>query len=148
MAFVIHVNTVISDGRGKVLLVREKKAEVFDKFNFPGGHLEQGEALAEGARREVKEEVGIDVKLLGLIGVYTGYGNSHYLNFVFAGEMESGGASTVANKDQINSCGWFELDKIGYLEEWQILNPNKFRKIIEDYRLGRLVDLSFIGEDL
>lgn len=55
-AFVIDPHTK------KILLVKHKK---FKKWVQPGGHIEHGEVPEEAAIREVYEETGIKVKLLG-----------------------------------------------------------------------------------
>lgn len=55
-AFVIDPNTK------KILLVKHKK---FKKWVQPGGHMEHGEVPEETAVREVYEETGIKIKLLG-----------------------------------------------------------------------------------
>ena len=34
-----------------------------NNYGFPKGHLEQGETVSEAAKREIKEETGIDIKL-------------------------------------------------------------------------------------
>lgn len=38
------------------------------KYNFPGGNLRKCEDPEQGAKREVKEEIGIDIKELRLLG--------------------------------------------------------------------------------
>ncbi len=45
----------------KVLIVYEKNRNF---WGFPKGHIEEGETEQQTALREVKEEVGIDVKIL------------------------------------------------------------------------------------
>lgn len=49
--------------RVKALMINSKKeillAEAFTTIQFPGGHLEEGESLNEGLKREVLEETGI-----------------------------------------------------------------------------------------
>lgn len=52
------------DGAGRVLLVKHGyKSYWYGKWILPGGMLEEGEALAEGARREVLEETGLEVSI-------------------------------------------------------------------------------------
>ena len=46
----------------ELLMVYNKK---LDKWLQPGGHIEQGESPIETAIREVKEETGIDIELIG-----------------------------------------------------------------------------------
>ena len=47
----------------RVLLVRRGKAPRSGQWSLPGGAQQLGETVAEAARREVKEEVGLDVAL-------------------------------------------------------------------------------------
>jgi len=53
------VGALVVEPSGKVLLVRSFKWS--NKFCVPGGHIEIGERAEEAVRREVKEEVGLDV---------------------------------------------------------------------------------------
>lgn len=52
------------DGRGNVLLAMKKRGFAAGKLNGPGGKLETGETPEQACRREVREEVGIE--LVGL----------------------------------------------------------------------------------
>ena len=40
-------------------------------WNLPGGGLEYGETVDEGLRREVREEIGCEVEIARLVGVYS-----------------------------------------------------------------------------
>lgn len=55
--------------RGKVLLARNKGWPA-KFFGLITGFLEAGETPEDGVKREVKEELGLDVELVSLIGVY------------------------------------------------------------------------------
>lgn len=55
---------VIIEGN-KVLLNKEKKGEKITSWMFPGGEVEDFDStLEEACRREVKEEMGIDVEII------------------------------------------------------------------------------------
>lgn len=53
--------------KGRVLLASRGKPPGEDLFSLPGGLVETGETLAEAALRELREEVGVKAKLIGLI---------------------------------------------------------------------------------
>ena len=59
---------VVFDGDGRVLLTQREDYEV---WCLPGGHVEDGEALAAAATREVREETGIHVDITHLVGLYS-----------------------------------------------------------------------------
>ena len=56
---------VIRDGR--ILLAARGKPPSEGLFSLPGGMVETGETLGEAALRELREEVGVEAKLIGLI---------------------------------------------------------------------------------
>jgi 8-oxo-dGTP diphosphatase len=54
----------------RVLLVRRGSEPLKGTWSIPGGLLELGEELAEGVRRELKEETGLDVEPLEVLAVF------------------------------------------------------------------------------
>lgn len=56
---VIRVKGLLINSNGKILLAHNN-----DTYQFPGGHLEDNEQMDECIIREVKEETGIDVKVV------------------------------------------------------------------------------------
>jgi mutator protein MutT len=65
------IAAVIIEHGGRVLLQKRAMEPGAGLWTFPGGFLEIGETPADGAVREAKEEVGLDVTLGRLHGVYT-----------------------------------------------------------------------------
>lgn len=59
---------VISDGRA--LLIRRGGEPLKGEWSIPGGTLELGETLAEGVARELREETGLEVRVLELIEAF------------------------------------------------------------------------------
>jgi ADP-ribose pyrophosphatase YjhB (NUDIX family) len=59
----VGVGGVVID-RQRVLLIRRGSEPLKGEWSIPGGLLELGEELAEGVRRELKEETGLEVEPL------------------------------------------------------------------------------------
>lgn len=84
----LGANVAIFD-HGRVLLTRRQD---YDVWCLPGGHVEEGETIAESARRETMEEVGLQVRLRRLTGVYSEprwYHRGLHV-FSFIGEVSAG----------------------------------------------------------
>src|SRR3989442_14374399 len=68
----VAVGAVVLDETNRVLLVKHVEAKRggfwFCKWSCPGGKLQRGESLEEGAKREVKEEKGLEIELNGKTG--------------------------------------------------------------------------------
>ena len=67
----VTVDAVIFDGTGRLLLIRRKNPPFKGRYALPGGFMDVGETTENGCRRELKEETGIEVGPLQLIGVYS-----------------------------------------------------------------------------
>ncbi|TVY03949.1 NUDIX hydrolase [Paenibacillus cremeus] len=81
-------------------MVKENKASVKNKWNFPSGRIEYGEDLLDAARREAKEETGFDVRLTGTTGIYNFISSSNHqiILFHFLGEIIGGSLQLDASK--------------------------------------------------
>jgi NADH pyrophosphatase NudC (nudix superfamily) len=58
------------DAEPSVLLLRRAVEPGFGEWDLPAGYLDPGESFEMAARRETREESGIDVELVELCGVY------------------------------------------------------------------------------
>ena len=67
----IAVGTIIDAGAGKLVLVRRAIEPGYGKWVFPGGYVDRGELLTAAAIREAREECGLDVRLDGLVNIYS-----------------------------------------------------------------------------
>jgi len=68
--FFVGVAAVCVDG-DRVLLARHRIGD--PRWRLPGGFLQRNETVADCARREMREELGCDVEVLGFLDVTAGY---------------------------------------------------------------------------
>lgn len=86
-------------------------------WTFPGGGIDKGEASIDAARREVMEEVGIEVKNVRKIGEFVT--TAEYKRDaveVFAGE--SVGKWFRIDPKEILEAKWFELNRLPEISEY------------------------------
>ncbi|HEV7454263.1 MAG TPA: NUDIX hydrolase [Candidatus Saccharimonadales bacterium] len=109
---------------GKVLFgVRSGKLYP-GKLEIPGGILEIGESLEECAIRESKEELGVDIRVVGYLGSYPSlYDPRPILNAVFVAEI-IGGKVTPLDDMGGGEPVWLSLDNLPAKDElvwdWQV----------------------------
>jgi len=61
----VSVAGLVTNDNGEVLLIKSPRRG----WEYPGGMVEPGETFQEALVREVKEESGVDVEIIGFIGV-------------------------------------------------------------------------------
>jgi 8-oxo-dGTP diphosphatase len=67
----IAVGTIIKTRGGRIVLVRRAIEPGYGLWVFPGGYVDRGEPLTAAAVREAREECGLDVRLEGLVNIYS-----------------------------------------------------------------------------
>ena len=72
----VAVGTIIGMPDGRIVLVRRAIEPGFGLWVFPGGYVDRGEDVRLAAVREAREEAGIDVRLDGLVGIYSYAGST------------------------------------------------------------------------
>jgi ADP-ribose pyrophosphatase YjhB (NUDIX family) len=72
---ILGANAAIFDQNGKILLMKRTDNQ---KWCMPCGLNEVGESPEQAAVREAKEETGLDVRVLELVGVYTRFPDAEY----------------------------------------------------------------------
>ncbi|MFX1521109.1 MAG: NUDIX domain-containing protein [Promethearchaeota archaeon] len=67
----LTVDIVIQRKDNSIILIKRKEAPFAEHWALPGGFIEYGETAEHAATRETKEETGLDVEILKLVGVYS-----------------------------------------------------------------------------
>ncbi len=67
----VAVGTIIRDADGRILLLRRAIEPGHGLWVFPGGYVDRGEDVRLAARREAREEAGLEVRLDDLVGIFS-----------------------------------------------------------------------------
>ncbi|WXG42537.1 MAG: NUDIX hydrolase [Promethearchaeati archaeon SRVP18_Atabeyarchaeia-1] len=67
----LTVDILIQSHGGSVVLVKRRNPPFKGEWAIPGGFVEYGETVEAAAKREAKEETGLEVELIKIIGVYS-----------------------------------------------------------------------------
>ena len=101
----------------KILLGMKKRGHGEGKWNGFGGKVEQRETIEEAARRETKEEAGVEIKEMNKLGVLEfkyqdGSGNME-VHIFYVKEFRGSPAESEEMKPR-----WFDVNEIPYNQMW------------------------------
>ncbi len=99
---------VLVEARGKLVLVKRAIEPALGRWSFPSGYVDRGEAVEDAARREVKEETGLDVELTDFVGLYSGTGETVALA-VYTAKVVGG---TLSPGSEVQKADLFHPDDL------------------------------------
>ena len=132
---VIRVKALIINSKGEILLGYSHNV-----YQFPGGHLDEGESLNNCLKREIKEETGMDISLEDLEPfMLIKYYSKNYFNrgknrcnkiyyFIVNTDKEINLYETNYTKEEKEGNYELRYIKLNNLEDTLIDNCNKYIK--------------------
>ena len=102
--------------QGRVLLGRRRGSHGDGYYAAPGGHIEFGESFEETARREVREEAGLEIADLRLLSVGNYIfnredGARHYIDIDCVCEAATGDPQLM-EPEKCEGWDWYDLDDL------------------------------------
>lgn len=123
---------IVNKNRNKMVVIYHK---INNAWTYPGGHADGEEDLLSVAVKEVKEETGLDIKVLdnNIFAIWSGpvkghikngkYVSSH-LHFDVLYLMEADDfIPLVYNKDESNGIKWISFDEAQSDSIWELVRP-------------------------
>jgi 8-oxo-dGTP diphosphatase len=103
----IGVVVIVKNG-GKILFGKRLAKVGFGQWGLPGGHLECGESLVAGAKRELLEETGLTADNLEFINITNDPrpNDDHWIHLVFLAKGIHG-EPKVTEPDKCEAWEWF-----------------------------------------
>ncbi len=118
---IVGVGTVVLNG-DMVLMIQRGNPPRQGSWSLPGGVQELGETIRETARREVREETGMEIRIFGLIDVVDSVSRDanenieyHYTLIDLAGYTVGG---TLMAGGDAQDCRWFTQSEIDDMDLW------------------------------
>jgi ADP-ribose pyrophosphatase YjhB (NUDIX family) len=112
---------------GRVLLTRRAIEPARGLWTFPGGYVDWGEDVRDGARRETFEEVGLSVRLERLLGLYS-YAGAPVVVVVYTATLPEG-AEPVPCAREVLEAAYFAPGAI----PWDALAFPSTRDALRDW---------------
>lgn len=122
---------IYDENKGVVLIERNNEPH---GFALPGGFVETGESVEHAAVREMKEETGLDVELLGILGVYSKPDRDprfHTLTVTYVAKAKD--ISKISAGDDASNAHFRPLDQIPSL----CFDHNTAIRHFKEYLQGR-----------
>ena len=102
---------MVCDGKGNVLVQNKKGDRTWHGWNFPGGHVEQGEFVTPSVIREVREETGLTIenpKLCGIKEFQKEQDGKRFIVFLYVASRFSGELRSSDEGDVF----WYPLSEL------------------------------------
>lgn len=115
-----------------LLLGKRRERPGLGRWSFPSGFVDRGEAVEDAALRETREETGLDVKLTGLVGVYSATGNP-VIVIAYAAEVTGGTLKADDDLEELRSFDPDHLPEMAFahdtriVRDWRALRATKAR---------------------
>ncbi|HET6893038.1 MAG TPA: NUDIX hydrolase [Pyrinomonadaceae bacterium] len=105
--FTVTAAGIIVDEHSRVLLLKHRFRSG-GGWGIPGGFIESGEQPEEALRRELREEVGLEVEDVQLFSTRT-FITVKQLEILFRGRAKGG---ALPQSIEISKAGWFSLEEL------------------------------------
>lgn len=110
---------IIENNKGEILLAKSNKEPVKGYWVIPGGGIKFGEKIRDAVIREIKEEIGLDIKLTNFVTTYELIvpGKEHRIIFYHKGKVKHGEPKF---SDDVSRVIWIKpndikkLNKVAY----------------------------------
>lgn len=102
----------------KILMVQEAQKKCYGQWNFPAGHVDDGEKITEAALREVYEETGCKVKLTGVLPICSKEDKEPRIMVRFTADIIK--EDIKFDKKEILDVQWIDIEKIKCMTEQEL----------------------------
>ena len=121
----VAVGTIIRASDDQLVLVRRAIEPGYGLWVFPGGYVDQGEEITSAAIREAREESGLEIRIDGLVNIYS-YGGHSPIIIVYRATALGG---KLCGDDECLETGLFRSEE----SPWDSLAFRSTTEALRDY---------------
>ncbi len=113
----VSAGVMLINAHGEVFLAKRGRAAKNERgcWETPGGGVEFGETLAQAAKREMKEEYGIDIEIIEQFPAADHLipdEHQHWVATTFLARLKPGQTPEILELEKCDATGWFPLDNL------------------------------------
>ena len=138
---------VFLEFEAKILFILRAGSHRSGTWSLPGGHIDLGETLQTTCKREVKEEIGVDIydiKHFDFANAVFENEGLHYVTLYFTAKIEDGQEPKIMEPEKIKELKWFYPDNPPHplfsdnltkmvSQYWKKQDQDKYRLLREVY---------------
>jgi ADP-ribose pyrophosphatase YjhB (NUDIX family) len=101
--------------QGQVLLIQRGVDPMKGKWALPGGYMDAGEMPADALKRELREEVGLEIEVSALLDIFPMAGPGVFnsgIVLAYRAHLNDEGMPTLCCDDDVCEAGWFAADAV------------------------------------
>ena len=135
----VGVGAAIINKEGKVFIARRGKQTRNEqgKWEIPGGGINFSETLEHAVKRETKEEYGMEVEIIELLGVFDHIipdDKQHWVSPSYICKLRSG-TPQILEPEKCEEIGWFTLEEAKKLD-LSLVTENDIKLLEKKYPHG------------
>jgi 8-oxo-dGTP diphosphatase len=115
--FRLSVHGVFADATGKILQLKSTYGG--DRWGLPGGCLEPGETIHEALIRECREELGAEINILYMSGMYF---HQAYQSHACIFKCEMLNNSGIQLSEEHSEYRYFSLDELNVIQRQRVMD--------------------------
>ncbi|MBC7981789.1 NUDIX hydrolase [Candidatus Parcubacteria bacterium] len=118
--FNVGMSIIIPNTDGKILLGKHVFSAQKSPWRLIGGYIKKGENIFDGAKREAKEELGIDIEIDRVLLIRSGF--AYRIEITVVAKPISAEIIFKTDTNELDKVEWFEagtepVDTLGYHKE-------------------------------
>jgi len=116
----VVVVALIHDQQGRIFMARRAatKTTFPDQFELVGGHIDPGEQPVEALKREIKEEIGVDIIIKRIVDAFTYESEGMFkVEICYLCTLANPAVQPVLNPADHSEAKWITADEISLIEK-------------------------------